>query len=267
VAQIHPTAIIEPGAKLAESVRVGPYCVVGAKVELDAEVELLSHVVVAGRTSIGEGTRIFPFASIGHQPQDLKYHGEDSALVIGRRNIIREHVTMNPGTAGGGMVTRIGDDCLFSTSAHVAHDCTVGDHVILTNNATIGGHVVLGDYVVISGLSAVHQFVRVGQHAFVGGMTGVERDVIPYGMVMGDRARLVGLNIVGLQRRGFSREDIQALRAAYDVLFSQESGTLADRAASLPERFPGVKPVRDIVDFIRADNSRGLVQPKTGNGG
>lgn len=267
MAQIHPTAIIEPGAKLAESVRVGPFCVVGAKVELAAEVELLSHVVVAGRTSIGEGTRIFPFASIGHQPQDLKYRGEESALVIGRRNIIREHVTMNPGTSGGGMVTRVGDDCLFSVSAHVAHDCAVGNHVVMTNNATLAGHVTLGDHVIMSGLSAVHQFVRIGQHAFIGGMTGVERDVIPYGMAMGDRARLVGLNIVGLQRRGFSREDIQALRAAYDILFSQESGTLADRAASLPERFPGVKPVRDIVDFIRADNSRGFVQPKMGNGG
>ena len=267
MAQIHPTAIIEPGAKLAESVRIGPYCVVGAKVELAAEVELLSHVVVAGRTSVGEGTRIFPFASIGHQPQDLKYRGEESALVIGRRNIIREHVTMNPGTAGGGMVTRVGDDCLFMVSVHVGHDCIIGDKVIMANNATLAGHVTLGDQVGIGGLSPVHQFVRIGKHAYVGGVTGVERDVIPYGLVMGDRARLVGLNIVGLQRRGFSREDIQALRAAYDILFSQESGTLADRAASLPERFPGVKPVRDIVDFIRADNSRGFVQPKTGNGG
>jgi UDP-N-acetylglucosamine acyltransferase len=267
VPQIHPTAIVEPGAKLAESVRVGPYCVIGAKVELAAEVELVSHVVVAGRTSIGESTRVFPFASIGHQPQDLKYHGEESALVIGRRNIIREHVTMNPGTTGGGMVTRIGDDCLFSASAHVAHDCTVGDHVVLTNNATLAGHVVLGDYVILSGLSAVHQFVRIGQHAFVGGMTGVERDVVPYAMVMGDRARLAGLNIIGLQRRGFSRDDIQALRTAYDILFAQDSGTLADRAASLLERFPGIKPVCDVVEFIRADNSRGFVQPKMGNGG
>jgi UDP-N-acetylglucosamine acyltransferase len=267
VPQIHPTAIIEPGARLADSVRIGPYCVIGAKVELAAEVELLSHVVVAGRTSVGEGTRIFPFASIGHQPQDLKYSGEDSALVIGRRNIIREHVTMNPGTAGGGMVTRIGDDCLFMVSVHVGHDCVVGDKVIMSNNATLAGHVVLGDYVILSGISAVHQFVRIGQHAFVGGMTGVERDVIPYAMVMGDRARLVGLNMVGLQRRGFSREDIQALRAAYDILFTQDSGTLVDRAASLLDRFPGVQPVRDIVGFIRADNSRGFVQPKMGNGG
>lgn len=259
---IHPTAIIESGARIAGTARIGPYCVVGPNVELGEQVELVSHVVVAGRTSVGEDTRIFPFASIGHQPQDLKYEGEESTLVIGKRNIIREHVTMNPGTAGGGMVTRVGDDCLFAVSAHVAHDCIVGDHVIMTNNATLGGHVTLGDYVIISGLSAVHQFVRIGRHAFVGGMTGVERDVIPYGMVMGDRARLVGINMVGMQRRGFSREDIQALRSAYDMLFAQENGTLAERVAAVAERFPTVEPVRDVVDFIRASNARGLVQPK-----
>jgi UDP-N-acetylglucosamine acyltransferase len=264
---IHPTAVVEPGARIAASARIGPYCLVGPKVEIGEEVELVSHVVVAGRTSIGDGTRIFPFASIGHQPQDLKYKGEDSALVIGKRNIIREHVTMNPGTAGGGMVTRVGDDCLFAASAHVAHDCIVGNYVVMTNNATLGGHVLLGDHVIISGLSAVHQFVRIGQHAFVGGMTGVERDVIPYGMVMGDRARLVGLNIVGLQRRGFSRDDIQALRSAYDMLFAQDNGTLAERVAAVAERFAAVGPVREIVEFVRAENSRGLVQPKSGNGG
>jgi UDP-N-acetylglucosamine acyltransferase len=259
---VHPTAIVDPGARIAASARIGPYCVVGEHAELGEEVELVAHVVVAGRTSIGEGTRIFPFASIGHQPQDLKYKGEESSLIIGKRNIIREHVTMNPGTAGGGMVTRVGNDCLFAASAHVAHDCTIGDHVIMTNNATLGGHVTLGDHVIVSGLSAVHQFVRIGQHAFVGGMTGVERDVIPYGMVMGDRARLVGINMVGLQRRGFSRDDIQALRGAYDMLFVQENRTLAERVAAVAERFSAVQPVCDIVDFIRASNTRGLVQPK-----
>ena len=264
--QIHPTAIVEPGAEIASGARVGPYCHVGAEVALACDVELISHVVVAGRTSIGEATRIFPFASIGHQPQDLKYRGEESSLVIGRRNIIREYVTMNPGTIGGGMVTRVGDDCAFMAGAHVAHDCTVGNHVIMTNHATLAGHVTLGDYVIMSGLSAVHQFVRVGSHAFVGGMTGVERDVIPYGMVMGDRARLVGLNMVGLQRRGFSREDVQALRTAYQMLFENGSGTLAERVDAVATRFPAVKPVCDIIDFIRADNARGFVQPKA-NGG
>jgi UDP-N-acetylglucosamine acyltransferase len=179
MAQIHPTAIVEPGASLAASARIGPYCVVGAKVELGEEVELLSHVVVAGRTSIGAGTRIFPFASIGHQPQDLKYQGEDSALVIGRRNIIREHVTMNPGTTGGGMVTRVGDNCLFMAGAHVAHDCHLGNHVVMANNVLLAGHVAVGDYAFFAGLSAAHQFTRIGAHAMVGGLTGVERDVIP----------------------------------------------------------------------------------------
>src|ERR1700731_4684334 len=160
MAQIHPTAIVEPGASLAASARIGPYCVVGAKVELGEEVELLSHVVVAGRTSIGAGTRIFPFASIGHQPQDLKYRGEDSPLVVGKRNIIREHVTMNPGTTGGGLVTQIGDGCLFMASVHIAHDCTIGDNVIMANNATLAGHVVVGDYAIFGGLSAAQQFTR-----------------------------------------------------------------------------------------------------------
>jgi UDP-N-acetylglucosamine acyltransferase len=265
---IHPTAIVEPGARLAESVSIGPYCHVGAQVELGPEVELVSHVVVAGRTAIGAGTRIFPFASIGHQPQDLKYQGEESALVIGERNLIREYVTMNPGTLGGGMVTRIGNDCAFLASAHVGHDCAVGNHVIMTNNATLAGHVTVGDYAIIGGLSAVHQFVRVGAHAYVGGMTGVERDVIPYGMVMGNRARLIWLNIVGLQRRNFSREDVQALRTAYQMLFGEDTGTLADRAREVAARFPEVNPVQDIIAFVRAENSRGLVlQAKPGNGG
>ncbi len=266
MAEIHPTAIIEPGAEIAASARIGPYCHVGPKVALGEEVELLSHVVVAGRTRIGAGTRIFPFASIGHRPQDLKYAGEDSALIIGKRNTIREHVTMNPGTAGGGMVTRVGDDCLFMASAHVAHDCLLGDHVIMANNATLAGHVVVGDFTFFGGLSAVHQFVRVGAHAMIGGLTGVERDIIPYGSVIGDRARLIGLNIVGLQRRGFSREDIQALRAAYQMLFEDGNGTLAERVEVVAARHGEVKPVRDVVDFIRADNARGLVQPKL-NGG
>jgi UDP-N-acetylglucosamine acyltransferase len=267
MAQIHPTAIVDRGAEIADSARIGPYCHVGAKVMLGEGVELLSHVVVAGRTSVGEGTRIFPFASIGHQPQDLKYKGEDSALVIGKRNIIREHVTMNPGTTGGGMVTRVGDGCLFMAGAHVAHDCTIGTSVIMANNVSLAGHVTIADYAIIGGNSAVQQFVRVGELAFVGGMTGVERAVIPYGMVIGDRARLFGLNIVGLQRRGFAREDILALRTAYQMLFGEDTGTLADRAAEVVARFPEVRPVRDIIDFIRAENARGLVLPaKPGNG-
>jgi UDP-N-acetylglucosamine acyltransferase len=260
VPRIHPTAVIAPGAGLAEDVEIGPYCVIGEKVALAAGVKLIAHVVIDGRTTIGEGTRIFPFASIGLDPQDLKYQGEESSLVIGRDNTIREYVTMNPGTQGGGMVTQIGDNCLFMAGAHVAHDCRIGDHVILVQHATLGGHVIVEDHAIIGGLSAVHQFVRIGRHAMVGGMSGVERDVIPYGVVMGDRARLNGINIVGMQRRGFGREDIQGLRSAYQVLFSDE-GTLNDRVNETAERFAGIAPVDDIIAFIRADSSRAICQP------
>lgn len=264
--RIHPTAIVAPGAGIADDVVIGPYCVVGEHVVLAAGVNLKSHVVVEGRTTVGERTRIFPFASIGHEPQDLKYDGEASSLEIGHDNTIREHVTMNPGTAGGGMVTRVGNHCLFMVGAHVAHDCQIRDHVILVNNATLAGHVVMEEYSILGGLSAVHQFVRVGRHAMIGGMSGVERDVIPYGQVMGDRARLNGLNIIGMQRRGFSRDDIQGLRSAYNCLFG-ETGTLSERVDEVARRFGGIGPVDELVAFIRADSSRAICQPKGANGG
>jgi UDP-N-acetylglucosamine acyltransferase len=264
--QIHPTAIVAPGAELARDVVIGPYCTVGENVVLDVGVTLISHVVVDGHTTVGAGTRIFPFASIGLEPQDLKYHGEQSALVIGRNNRIREYATMNPGTAGGGMVTQVGDNCLFMVGVHIAHDCQIANHVVMANNATLGGHVVIDDYAVLGGLCAIHQHVRIGRHAMIGGMSGVERDVIPYGQVMGDRARLCGLNIIGMQRRGFSREDIQGLRNAYQVLFSSD-GTLSDRVNETAERFGGVRPVDDIIEFIQSDSSRAICQPKGINGG
>ena len=259
--QIHPTAIVAPGAQLADNVVIGPYCVIGEHVVLGADIVLKSHVVIDGRTTIGAGTRIFPFASIGQETQDLKYKGEPSSLVIGSHNTIREYVTINPGTEGGGMVTRVGDHCLLMVGAHVAHDCRIGDHVILVNNATLGGHVVIEDHAILGGLSAVHQFVRIGRHAMIGGMSGVERDVIPYGLVMGDRARLTGVNIIGMQRRGFSREDIQGLRSAYQFLFSND-GTLNDRVNEAAERFGGIGPVADVVAFIRGDSARAICQPK-----
>jgi UDP-N-acetylglucosamine acyltransferase len=264
--QIHPTAIVAPRAHLAESVVIGPYCIVGEHVSLGANVTLRSHIVVDGRTTIGEGTRLFPFASIGLEPQDLKYRGETSELLIGRNNTIREYVTMNPGTTAGGMVTRVGDGCLFMVGAHVAHDCQIGSHVVMANNATLAGHVVVDDYAVLGGLCAVHQYVRIGRHAMIGGMSGVERDVIPYGQVMGDRARLCGLNIIGMQRRGFNREDIQALRNAYQFLFGAD-GTFSDRVAETADRFGGIGPVDDVIEFIRADSSRAICQPKEMNGG
>jgi UDP-N-acetylglucosamine acyltransferase len=265
MALIHPTAIVATGASLADDVVIGPYSVVGAGVALAAGVVLRSHVVVDGQTAIGEGTQIFPFASIGLEPQDMKYRGEKSTLEIGKNNTIREYVTINPGTTGGGMITRIGDNCLLMAGVHVAHDCQVGNHVILVNNATLGGHVVVEDYALLGGLSAVHQFVRIGRHAMIGGMSGVERDVIPSGQVMGDRARLCGLNIIGMQRRGFSREDIQGLRNAYHFLFSS-NGTLIERVNETAERFRGIGPVDDIIEFIRADSSRAICQPKGANG-
>lgn len=260
---IHPTALVDTAAKLGVGVTVGPFCVVGPHVELGDGVRLISHVVVDGRTSIGAGTEIYPFASIGLQPQDLKFHGEPSELVIGARNQIREHVTMNPGTEGGGMITRVGDDGLFMMGSHVAHDCIVGDHVIMANNATLGGHVTLGDYVIIGGLSAVRQFVRIGAHAMIGGMSGVENDVIPYGLVMGDRARLAGLNLIGLERRGFKKDDIHALRAAYRMLFGPE-GTFAERVEEVGRDFGSRVLVEDILTFIRAKEARSLCQPREG---
>lgn len=260
---IHPTALVATAAKLGVGVTVGPFCVVGPHVELGDGVRLISHVVVDGRTSIGAGTEIYPFASIGLQPQDLKFHGEPSELVIGARNQIREHVTMNPGTEGGGMITRVGDDGLFMMGSHVAHDCIVGDHVIMANNATLGGHVTLGDYVIIGGLSAVRQFVRIGAHAMIGGMSGVENDVIPYGLVMGDRARLAGLNLIGLERRGFKKDEIHALRAAYRMLFGPE-GTFAERVEEVGRDFGDRALVEDILTFIRAKEARSLCQPREG---
>lgn len=260
---IHPTAIIHKGAKLGNNVQVGPFCVVGEHVTLGDNVKLHSHVVVEGITSIGENTQIFPFASIGHVPQDLKFHGEKSRLEIGKNNMIREHVTMNPGTEGGGMLTKIGDNCLFMMAAHVAHDCIVGNHVIMANNATIAGHVQVGDFAIIGGLSAVHQFVRIGHHAMIGGMSGIENDVIPYGQANGERATLSGLNLVGLKRRGFGRDDIHALRNAYRILFSKE-GTLAERVQDSAKMFKDNDAVMDVLAFMQAEGSRALCQPKNG---
>jgi UDP-N-acetylglucosamine acyltransferase len=257
---IHPSAIVEDGAQIGQGVTIGPFCLVGSEARIDDGVSLHSHVVVTGRSWIGANTKVFPFASIGTPPQDLKYRGEASQLIIGCNNIIREHVTMNPGTEGGGMVTRIGNNCLFMVNSHVAHDCDIGDHVILVNNATLGGHVSVGDWAILGGLSAAHQFVRIGRHAMIGGMSGVENDVIPYGSVIGNRARLSGLNIVGLKRRSFSRDTIHALRNAYRLLFAPE-GTMAERIEDVAEIFHDNEPVMEIVNFIRADASRAICQP------
>jgi UDP-N-acetylglucosamine acyltransferase len=234
-------------------------------VELGENCELISHVVLDGTTHIGPRTRIFPFASIGHQPQDLKYEGEPSTLTIGAGCMIREGVTMNPGTKGGGMATKVGDNCAFLANSHVGHDCTVGNNVIFSNNVMLAGHCVVGDYAIIGGGAAVIQFARIGAHAFLGGMSGLENDLIPYGMALGNRAHMSGLNIVGLQRRGFAREDIHQLRRAYRALFADE-GTLKERVDDVALEFSDHTIVQEIVAFIREGGKRSLCTPRDSDG-
>lgn len=257
---IHSTAILSPKARIGQNVRIGPYCVVGDHVELENDVTLVSHVSIDGHTSVGAGTKIYPFASIGHPPQDLKYHGEASRLIIGKNNTIREHVTMNPGTEGGGMETVVGDNGLFMMSSHVAHDCRLGNNVIMANNATLAGHVTVGDYVLIGGLSAVHQFVRIGSHAVIGGMSGVENDIIPYGRVKGERAFLAGLNLIGLERRGFDKDQIRLLQRAFNQMFGDE-GTLDQRIETVETDYSDNELIMDMVRFAREKTRFPLCQP------
>jgi UDP-N-acetylglucosamine acyltransferase len=260
-ARIHPTAIVEDGAEVGPDCSIGPYCLVGPEVKLARGVELKSHVAVTGDTSVGEATRIWPFASIGHQPQDLKFHGEKTKLVIGARNMIREHATMNPGTEGGGGVTRIGDGSLFMMSSHVGHDCQVGSGVVISNHCSLAGHVIMGDNVVMGGLSGVHQHCRVGRGVMIGGMTGVVADVIPYATVTGARGGLSGLNLVGLKRRNVDKQLIQSLRGAYRELFDG-SAPLLERAKQIGEVYADNELVVEIVEFMFADSSRSFLTPQ-----
>ncbi|MCB1517516.1 MAG: acyl-ACP--UDP-N-acetylglucosamine O-acyltransferase [Hyphomicrobiaceae bacterium] len=261
---IHPTAIVHPAARVGSGASVGAYCVVGEHVTLGDGVNLISHVVVEGRTRIGNDSTIYPFSSVGHRPQDLKYHGEPSELIIGERCTIRENCTLNPGTAGGGMRTEVGDDCLFMASTHVAHDCKVGDHVIMANFSGLAGHVAVEDYVILGAGCIVHQHVRLGEHAFIGAQSMIDADVIPFGMAIGNRAELAGLNLVGLKRRGFSRDAIHALRAAYRMIFSSE-GTLKERTGDAEELFPGNSHVQQIVDFLNLSSGRAVCMPRNGH--
>ncbi|WP_020185285.1 acyl-ACP--UDP-N-acetylglucosamine O-acyltransferase [Methylopila sp. 73B] len=260
---IHPTAFVAEGARLADDVVVGAFCAIGPHVEIGAGSVLRSHVAVDGRTVIGEGAQIFPFASVGHQPQDLKYRGEPSRLVIGRNALIRENVTINPGTEGGAMVTEIGDDCALLAGAHVAHDCRIGNNVILVNNVMVAGHVMIGDFAILGGGSAAHQYVRIGAHAFLGGLAGLENDLIPFGMAIGNRAHLAGLNLVGLKRRGFERDGIHALRRAYKDLFA-EAGVLKARAAEVAAAHPDDELVQEVTAFIAAGGDRAICTPRSG---
>lgn len=260
---IHPSAVVAHAARIGRGVHVGPFCTVGPDVELGDGVRLVSHVAVAGHTRIGENTRVFPFASLGHEPQDLKFRGELSELRVGRDCVIREGVTMNPGTAAGGLLTSVGDRSVFLAQSHVAHDCRVGDDVIFSNNVMLAGHCSVGDNAILGGGAAVHQFVRLGRHSFIGGLAGVEHDVIPYGIALGNRAHLAGLNVVGLKRRGFSREVVHDLRRAYKLLFSVP-GTLKERADAMAADFGGHAQVDEILSFLRDGGERAICVPRDG---
>jgi len=255
---IHPTAQVAPGAEVAADAEVGPYCIVGAGVKLASGVTLRSHVVVEGDTEVGEGCEVWPFAVLGSPPQHAGYKpGDPGRLVIGKRNLIREQVTMHRGSTFGRGVTTVGDDGAYYVGAHVGHDCDVGSNVTLTNGATLGGHVQIGDYVIMGGLSAIQQRGCVGRYAFIGGAAGVTTDVIPYGMVWGNHARLEGLNLVGLKRRGFSREQINTMRAAFRAIFAG-GGVFADRVAAAADTYASSPQVMEIIDFIRADRHQPL---------
>jgi len=260
---IHPTAVVEDGARLGADVEIGPFCHVGPHATLGDGVRLISHVSLAGDTTVGARTVIYPFASIGHPPQDLKYRGESVRLSIGEDCLIREGVTMNPGTAGGGSETLVGPRSVFLANAHVAHDCRIGEGVILSNNVMLAGHCQIGDFAILSGGAAAHQFVRIGAHAFVGGLAGVEHDLIPFGLALGNRAGLAGLNVVGLKRRGFSHETIHELRRAYKMLFNG-AGTLKERVADVAEAFAGQEAVGQIVAFLRQGGDRAICVPRAG---
>ncbi|MCK0170391.1 acyl-ACP--UDP-N-acetylglucosamine O-acyltransferase [Aliiroseovarius sp. S1123] len=259
-AKIHASAIVDDGAIIGADCQIGPLCTVGPQVKLGKGVELKSHVVVTGETEIGDDTVVFPFSVIGEIPQDLKFAGENTKLIIGKRNRIREHVTMNTGTAGGGYVTRVGDDGLFMAGCHVAHDAQIGNKVILVNNVAVAGHVVIEDDVIVGGLSGLHQWVRIGRGAIIGALSMVTADVLPHALVQGPRGELDGLNLVGLKRRGVDRADITALRAAF-LMLKQGEGSFQERAARLGEESDSAY-VREMVEFITGDSDRGFLTPK-----
>ena len=257
---IHQTSIIDSNAILGKNVTIGPFCVVGPEVILEDNVELHSHVVVQGKTRIGSETVMYPFASIGQVPQILKYKGEKSEVIIGKKNIIREYVTIQAGSEDGGMITSIGDNCLFMVGSHVGHDCNVGSNVVMANYASLAGHVEIGDFVIIGGLAAVHQFVRIGSYAMIGGLSAVVRDLIPFGMAVSERAHLDGINLVGMKRRGFDKHEILDVKKAVDMLFAEE-GVLQERIQRVKETFAKNQAAQQIVEFMTKDSSRDFCGP------
>ena len=256
---IHKTAIINKETKIHPSAKVGAYSVIGPKVEIGENVVIHSHVNISGNTKIGKGNIIFPFASIGNDPQDLKYNGEETSLIIGDNNKFREYVTVNPGTVGGGSITKIGNNCLFMISSHIAHDCIIGNNVIIANNVPLGGHVTLEDNVVIGGNSAVQQFTRIGKMAMIGGMTGVLHDVIPYGLSIGNRNSLQGLNLIGLRRAKFENKYILGLSEAYKEIFATKN--IYDNIGKLNGSFQENPLVKNVIDFITKDKKRSICTP------
>ena len=263
---IHKTAIVSDKAQIAKNVEIGPFCVIGDNVKIDEGTILKSHVVIDGNTTIGKNNIIFPFATVGLVPQDLKFAGEQSQLIIGDNNTIREHVTIHLGTKDGGMITKIGNNCLLMVGVHIAHDCLIGNNVILANNATLAGHVQVGNNVVIGGLSAVHQFVRIGGGAMIGGMSGVENDVIPFGLVMGERAHLAGINLVGMKRQNISRDDIHALRNFYKQLFENDGDVnFLNRVNEISQDFSQNSTIKEVINFINSETSRSFCKPKNLN--
>lgn len=263
---IHPSAIIEPGARIGVDVEIGPWCHVGARAEIGDRTRLVSHVVVDGDTTIGEAAVIYPFCTVGMAPQDLKYKNEPTRCVIGPRTQLREHCSIHRGTVTGSGITTIGADCLLMAVVHVAHDCELGDGVVIANNVVMGGHVSIGDNAVIGGSAALHQFVRIGRGAMVGGVSGVEADVIPFGSVIGNRARLAALNVIGLRRRGADRASVHGLRAAVRDLFSGV-GVFADRLAAVRATHGDEPLVAEVLAFIDAPSKRGLIRAAWGADG
>lgn len=256
---IHASAVVDSRARLGVGVTIGPFCVVGADAVIEDGAALMSHVVVDGHTRVGPDAQLFPFSSVGLPPQDLKYRGEPTRCEIGARTQIREHCTVHRGTSTGRGLTSVGADCMLMAVAHVAHDCDLGNAVIVANNVVMGGHVRIGDYAVIGGAAAIHQFVRIGRAAMIGGMSGVEADVIPYGSVLGNRARLGGLNVIGLRRRGFDKTQIQRLHLAFNELFKGE-GVFADRLESVRALYAGDALVEEVLAFIDSQGKRGLIR-------
>jgi UDP-N-acetylglucosamine acyltransferase len=263
---IHKTAIVSDKAQISKNVEIGAFCVIGDNVKIDEGTILKSHVVIDGNTTIGKNNIIFPFATVGLVPQDLKFAGEQSQLIIGDNNTIREHVTIHLGTQDGGMITKIGNNCLLMVGVHIAHDCLIGNNVILANNATLAGHVHVGNNVVIGGLSAVHQFVRIGGGAMIGGMSGVENDVIPFGLVMGERAHLAGINLVGMKRQNISRDEIHALRNFYKQVFENDGDVnFLNRVAEISQDFSQNSTIKEVINFINSETSRSFCKPKNLN--